>query len=323
MQELSIFRTGAFVTMSSGMPLSQPNGYAAVAALAPLGSFPLLGFALTGFILGGMLPFGPAFGCLLLMAVAAPWLRQRTSAVSPGTRASAPSLEARHPFAGRLAALWALANIGLYAAMFHALSDDAWLVLLAVVAGLAWAARPARQAMPAIASGFALLAFYPVCLGLIASCANASTWPQLFSTSPPRVGAWDALSGLTWLVLAGLASERQQPGRSVLPTAFGHWKLRLASCCLLKLPAGLLGLMVAAAYYDVHGFRGGFLDAFSWAVGRGDFCAPWFVAMVMAAGFLTLIPVVLDFVSGGRRGSGVSQRGAGEALPVRHKHIAG
>lgn len=309
--------------MSSGMSLSQSNGYAAFAALAPLGSFPLLGFALTGFILGGMLPFGEAFGCLLLMAVAGPWLRQRTSAASPGTRAAAPSPEARHPFAGRLAALWALANLGLYAAMFHALSDDAWFVLLGLAAGLAWAARPARRAMPAVASGFALLAFYPVCLGLIASCADASTWPQLFSTSPPQVGPWDALSGLTWLVLAALASERQQAGPSALPKVFGHWKLRLASCCLLKLPAGLLGLMIAAAYYDVHGFRGGFLDAFSWAVGRGDFCAPWFVAMVMAAGFLTLIPVVLDLVSGGRRGGGVPKMGVGEALQVQHKHIAG
>jgi hypothetical protein len=275
--------------MSTGTSISESPGYAAVAALASLGSFPLLGCVFTGFILGGLLGFGPALAVMLMLSAAGSWLRlARPFATRPGG--------SRGLVVAGLVTLWGLANLVLYASVLRALCGNAWFALLLAVAALAWATRSLRHSLPAVAAGIALLAFHPVCLGLIASCAGASTWPQLFATTAQSAGVWPALSSLAWVALATLVGEWHDSGLGGGSRASGAWRAQLATCLLLKLPATLLGLLAGLSYYDVHGSRAGFAQTVSWAVQNSTFCARWFVAMALMAGLLALVRWVLEFL---------------------------
>lgn len=285
--------------MSSGTSISEAPGQAAAMALVSLGSFPLLGSVFTGFVLSGLFGFKQALVCLLLVAAAGIWLRVGGRAIlfdQWGGHRDGSQAGMRNLAGGGLVALWGAANITLYALVLRSLCGDAWFMLLSAGAALAWAARSLRQTLPTFAAGIALLAFHPVCLGLIASCADASTWQQLFAASTPGGGFVSTLASAAWVVLATLASEWHQPASGTMAEAPDGWRMPLASCLLLKLPACFLGLLAGVSYYDVHGFRAGFVETISWVVRHSNFCARWFVVLALMAGFLALVRKVFGFL---------------------------
>lgn len=275
--------------MSSGTPIGEHPGYAAAADLVSLGSFPLLGCMFSGFVLGGLFGFWSSLAGILLLAAPQTWLRRSWRGHPRGSHRAAPWSEARSLAGDRLAVLSGLVNIVLYAVVLRALCGDTRFALLLAVAGLLWAARSLRNKLSACAAGVAWLTFHPLCLGLIASCAGASTWPQLFATPAQSRALWPGLSCLAWVGLATLASAWQQPGFGVMATSPRHWSIDFAACLLWRLPASFLGLLAGVSYYDVHGSRAGFAQTLSWVVGSSTFCARWFVALTLMAGLLALV----------------------------------
>lgn len=292
--------------MSSGTFYSASSGFAAVSPLASLGAFPLLGCAFTGFVLGGLLGFGKALACVLLLAAAGSWVRmsrRRAARSRVGAGRGAPDGRSHNLVAAGIVTLWGLANIALYASVLLALCGDAWFWLFVVGAGLAWLAGPLRYKLPGAAAGISLLAFHPICLGLIASCVQASTWPQLLATAPRADGLWPTLSSVAWVALAVLASEWHGPGFGAMSTTNAGWRVYLAECLLLKLPATFMGLLAGLCYYDAHGFGAGFVQTLSWVLRGSTFCARWFVAVALMAGLLALMHGIFGFLQTENRGA--------------------
>ncbi len=283
--------------MSSGSTSHPSSAFAVAAAFASVGSLPLLGFVFTGFLLGGLFSFVQALALLACTAVAAMVLGSRWRSVTPAARRGLPTV-LRGPGATALVALWGLTNVGLYLALLGALCGDPGVILLFACAALGGAAGLRHRRAAMVAAGFALVAFGPLCLGLVATCAGASTWSQLLHASAPAVPAWYAPAGLAWLVLSAVASERYEFDLCAARQVPEQRRTRLATHLLLKLPAGLLGLLVGTAYYGVHGARTGFVEALCWAIQGGEFLAPWFVVMVLSAGFMALVPGLQGLLSG-------------------------
>lgn len=261
----------------------------ALAVLGSLGSLPLLGSVFTGFVLGGLLGFRQALVCIVSGTLAAAWLRSkgrdlRCRAVD-ASRAARPGNARKSAVAERLFTLWTVVNIAIHVVVLEALCGPTWLA----VAGLAGVSisrmQPARQNAQALAGGIVLLLFYPVCLGLIASCVAASTWVQILATPASMSGVAPVLGGIAWVTLASLVGASMDPqGGAVNGVRGAWWRANGAAWLVLKFPACFLGILVSASYYDAHGFQAGFGKALSWAVWSSTFCTRWIVVAVFVAG---------------------------------------
>ena len=292
--------------MSAGKLINENSGKTTASALVCLGSFPLLGAAYTGFALGSLLGFEKALICLGFLALAAVLARVprpvHLRAQAQFTRSAPARSLVGSALQDGVQILWVAAHVVLYVVVLRALCGDAWLPVLFAASLLACGTHWLARQCSALGSGAALLAFHPLCLGLIASCVVASTWPQLLTTTPPAGSATSAVVGGLWLALAALAAVSTDSAWGGFEAGARDWRLRLAFCLLFNVPATFLGILASASHYDVSGAGSSFVEALLWAVHNSSFCARWFVALACAAGLLTLMRKVSGFFEPGRRG---------------------
>lgn len=263
------------------------------AVLASLGSLPLLGSVFTGFVVGSLLGFQLALVCIVSGMLAGAWLRGKGGALFrrafEGPHAGAPGRARESAVAARLYTAWTVVNLAIQAVVLQALCGGTWLAA-ALLAAVALSRVPAlRRHVPAAAGAIVLLLFYPVCLGLMASCAAASTWAQVLAAPASLSGAPAVVGAMAWVTLASLAGAAKTPQwRAVNELRDGWWRATGAAGLAVKLPACLLGILISASYYDANGFQANFGKALSWVIGSSAFCTRWMVVAVFAAGLCSM-----------------------------------